>query len=129
MVFVCWLSPSLPVNAICTTLSTGMLSHLNQRPVSAVASALQKEASEAALAAALAALERHQARLSNPMPAATGNASSCAQDRAETPPSLDLTAPAELMEAQQALVAADEQARSSKQAFQNAARLASQELL
>ena len=109
---------------------SGMLSFLNQRPVQAVASASQKDQSEAALAAALAVLERHQARLlRDPVPAATGNASSCAGDAAETPPNLHFEAPAKLMEAQRALVAADEQAMSSRQALQIAARSAPHQLL
>ncbi len=84
---------------------------------------LQKEESEAAFAAALNAAERSQAVASSAsMPAADGNASWCAHDGRETPPRPAVEAPSKLLEAQEALVAADEQARSSKQAFQAAAR-------
>jgi len=59
-----------------------------------------------------------------PKPGAKGNASASNGGGLEAASKAEWEAAAELVEAQEALVAADEQARSSKQAYQIAARWA-----
>ena len=89
----------------------------------AVACALQKDKGDAALAAALAALEgQHAAALSEPKAWARGNISVPVQHDVEALSEPELEAPAKLVRAQEALVAADELARDRRHAFQATTR-------
>lgn len=91
---------------------------------------LQKQKQGASLTAALQALEELQAAFSSPpKPAAkTVNATASVDDGPQAGAKLGREAEAELAEAQEALVAADEQARNSRSAYQTAARYASLKL-